>query len=118
MPNVLVVGPSIDAPDYQAFAADARQHPDDYTVFSTGNGSDPHLAADEFQENTGLKFRHIPYKGGAQGMVDMLRGRVDLSFRSDEHTSELQSLMRISYAVFCLKNKLHATVLDLMPRLV
>src|SRR3546814_318626 len=80
MPNVLVVGPSIDAPDYQAFAAEARKHPDDYTVFSTGNGSDPHLAAEEFQEKTGLKFRHIPYKGGAQGMVDMLSGRVDLSF--------------------------------------
>ena len=80
MPNVLVVGPSIQAPDYQAFAADARQHPGDYTVFSTGNGSDPHLAAEEFQEKTGLKFRHIPYKGGAQGMVDMLSGRVDLSF--------------------------------------
>jgi len=80
MPNVLVVGPSIHAPDYQAFAADARQHPDEYTVFSTGNGSDPHLAAEEFQEKTALKFRHIPYKGGAQGMVDMLSGRVDLSF--------------------------------------
>src|SRR3546814_19403254 len=87
MPNVLVVGPSIDAPDYQAFAADARKHPDDYTVFSTGNGSDPHLAAAEFQEKTGLKFRHIPYKGGEQGMVDMLSGRVDLScatLRSEE----------------------------------
>ncbi|GAB1577977.1 Bug family tripartite tricarboxylate transporter substrate binding protein [Bordetella petrii] len=80
MPNVLVVGPSIEAADYRGFAADAASHPDEYTVFSTGNGSDPHLAAQEFQEKTGLKFRHIPYKGGAQGMVDLLSGRVDLSF--------------------------------------
>src|SRR3546814_7002822 len=36
---------------------------------------------------------------------DMLRGAVDRCARSEEHTSELQSLMRISYAVFCLKKK-------------
>src|SRR3546814_5323728 len=36
-------------------------------------------------------------------------------FRSDEHTSELQSLMRISYAVFCLKNKINTTLLSSKP---
>src|SRR3546814_2980380 len=39
------------------------------------------------------------------GLVDVTRGLVDGSCRSEEHTSELQSLMRISYAVFCLKKK-------------
>src|SRR3546814_5664039 len=37
--------------------------------------------------------------------ANLVRGRQGLEARSDEHTSELQSLMRISYAVFCLKNK-------------
>src|SRR3546814_5192430 len=41
--------------------------------------------------------------GGAQGIE--VGGAVDDQFRSEEHTSELQSLMRISYAVFCLKKK-------------
>src|SRR3546814_8848657 len=36
----------------------------------------------------------------------MLTGRINWRYRSDEHTSELQSLMRISYAVFCLKKKI------------
>src|SRR3546814_5455876 len=43
-------------------------------------------------------------KIGAEAMKDML-GALDIAARSEEHTSELQSLMRISYAVFCLKKK-------------
>jgi tripartite-type tricarboxylate transporter receptor subunit TctC len=80
MPNVMVVGPSVKEKDYASFAKDVRAKPDAFTAFSTGNGSDPHLALAEFQEKTGLKIRHIPYKGGAQGMVDMLSSRIDLSF--------------------------------------
>jgi tripartite-type tricarboxylate transporter receptor subunit TctC len=80
MPNILVVGPSVKAAGYADLERDIRAKPETYTVFSSGNGSDPHLAAAEYQEKTGLKLRHIPYKGGAQGMVDMLSGRVDMSF--------------------------------------
>src|SRR3546814_3136550 len=46
----------------------------------------------------GLGYRHIPVVGGSIGDSDV-------AARSEEHTSELQSLMRISYAVFCLKKK-------------
>lgn len=80
MPNVMVVGPSVKEKDYADFAKDVRAKPDTFTAFSTGNGSDPHLALAEFQEKTGLKIRHIPYKGGAAGLVDMLSGRIDVSF--------------------------------------
>jgi tripartite-type tricarboxylate transporter receptor subunit TctC len=80
MPNVMVVGPSVKEKDYASFAKDVQAKPNTFTAFSTGNGSDPHLALAEYQEKTGLKIRHIPYKGGAQGMVDMLSSRIDLSF--------------------------------------
>ncbi|WP_459617426.1 Bug family tripartite tricarboxylate transporter substrate binding protein [Bordetella sp. 2513F-2] len=80
MPNIMVVGPSVKESDYRSFYEAAKARPGGFTVFSTGNGSDPHLAALEFQEQSGLRFLHVPYKGGAQGMVDMLSGRVDLSF--------------------------------------
>ncbi|ARP92383.1 Bug family tripartite tricarboxylate transporter substrate binding protein [Bordetella genomosp. 9] len=80
MPNVLVVGPSVKEKDYASLARDIAAKPDTFTAFSSGNGSDPHLALAEFQDKTGLRIRHIPYKGGAQGMMDMLSGRVDLSF--------------------------------------
>src|SRR3546814_9542410 len=63
-------------------------------------------------------FAYIGNMGIAQGMdilldlADHLRQRDDIGFifvRSEEHTSELQSLMRISYAVFCLQKKKHWT---------
>lgn len=80
MPNVLVVGPSVKDADYAAFVKHAQAAPNTLTAFSSGNGSDPHLALAEYQEKTGLKFQHIPYKGGGPGMIDMLAGRVDMSF--------------------------------------
>jgi tripartite-type tricarboxylate transporter receptor subunit TctC len=80
MPNVMVVGPSVKDASYAAFVKHVQANPDGLAAFSTGNGSDPHLALAEYEEKTGLKIRHIPYKGGAQGLVDLLGGRVDLSF--------------------------------------
>src|SRR3546814_3373823 len=44
---------------------------------------------------------------GAEALLRQLAIRIELDLRSEEHTSELQSLMRISYAVFCLKKKTH-----------
>src|SRR3546814_8903775 len=48
-------------------------------------------------------------EGAADGAMDAASGAADAAARSEEHTSELQSLMRISYAVFCLKKKKHST---------
>src|SRR3546814_1353630 len=48
-----------------------------------------------------VKMGYLPERNSFQLLV----GRLDEKLRSEEHTSELQSLMRISYAVFCLKNK-------------
>lgn len=80
MPNVLVVGPSVKAKNYAEFMQQVKAAPGKYTVFSSGIGSDPHLAAAEFMEKTGYKMLHVPYKGGAAGLLDMLAGRVDCSF--------------------------------------
>src|SRR3546814_19200748 len=57
---------------------------------STGAGTAHHLIGEQFNTMAGTDLLQVPYKG---------------SSRSEEHTSELQSLMRISYAVFCLKKK-------------
>src|SRR3546814_9423201 len=67
-------------------------------------------------QTTGIGARslHSPSPSGASaipiGAPERSRsGSSDISVRSEEHTSELQSLMRISYAVFCLKKKTHNT---------
>jgi len=80
MPNVLVVGPSVKAKDYAEFMQQVKAAPGKYTAFSTGIGSDPHLALAEFKEKTGYQILHVPYKGGATPVLDMLAGRVDCSF--------------------------------------
>ncbi|HEY0296917.1 MAG TPA: tripartite tricarboxylate transporter substrate binding protein [Bordetella sp.] len=82
MPHALAVGPSVKERDYAALAADIKAKPDVYTAASSGNGSDPHLVLAEFMEKTGLKIRHIPYRGAAPEVVDMLSGRVDMTFET------------------------------------
>src|SRR3546814_7018768 len=65
-------------------------------------------AADDAQNATTAKNGAASEEGGhadEEGEIDLSAGQIRKAGRSEEHTSELQSLMRISYAVFCLKKK-------------
>src|SRR3546814_10597794 len=66
-----------------------------------------HLNLSGYKGNLGFPEHedHDPHAGGDQGSEGGLSRQVAVPMRSEEHTSELQSLMRISYAVFCLKKK-------------
>lgn len=58
--------------------AAAKAKPGGVTVATPGNGSTPHLGMELFQHTAGLSLRHVPYKGGAQAITDLLGGHVDL----------------------------------------
>jgi tripartite-type tricarboxylate transporter receptor subunit TctC len=58
--------------------AAAKARPGSVTVATPGNGSTPHLAMELFQHTAGLSLRHVPYKGGAQTITDVLGGHVDV----------------------------------------
>jgi tripartite-type tricarboxylate transporter receptor subunit TctC len=58
--------------------AAAKARPGSVTVATPGNGSTPHLAMELFQHTAGLSLRHVPYKGGAQAITDVLGGHVDV----------------------------------------
>ena len=58
--------------------AAAKAKPGSVTVATPGNGSTPHLAMELFQHTAGLSMRHVPYKGGAQAITDVLGGHVDV----------------------------------------
>jgi tripartite-type tricarboxylate transporter receptor subunit TctC len=58
--------------------AAAKAKPGGLTVATPGNGSTPHLAMELFQHTAGLKLSHVPYKGGAQAITDVLGGHVDV----------------------------------------
>jgi tripartite-type tricarboxylate transporter receptor subunit TctC len=58
--------------------AAAKAKPGSLTVATPGNGSTPHLAMELFQHTAGLSLRHVPYKGGAQAITDVMGGHVDV----------------------------------------
>jgi tripartite-type tricarboxylate transporter receptor subunit TctC len=80
IPNILVVNAKQPFRSVKELADFARSHPDKLAVASAGNGTGTHLAAELFQSVAGVKFVHVPYRGSAPAINDLLGGQVDLSF--------------------------------------
>ena len=78
-PNMLVVHPSIPAKTVKELIAFARARPGQINYASAGLGTNPHLSMELLQSMTGLKMTHIPYKGLAPGIVDLLAGHVSVA---------------------------------------
>src|ERR1043166_270790 len=81
-PNVLVVHPSLPVRSLKELIAFARSHPDELLFSSSGNGSPPHLALVLLSTLTGVKMLHVPYKGTAPSITDLMGGRVSVSSAS------------------------------------
>jgi tripartite-type tricarboxylate transporter receptor subunit TctC len=80
VPNVLVVNPSVPANSVQELVALTKARPG-YLNFGSGStGSTGHLAGELFKSLAGVDMVHIPYKGGAPAMQDLLGGQVQLMF--------------------------------------
>jgi tripartite-type tricarboxylate transporter receptor subunit TctC len=79
IPNVAVVHPSVPAKSLQELAALARARPGKMSYASGGVGSSPHLAAELFKSIAKVNILHVPYKGGTLGLVDMMRGEIDMA---------------------------------------
>lgn len=78
-PLALVVGPKFQG-DYQAFMAHVRANPGKVNYASPGNGSPHHLAMELFKNRTGAFITHIPYRGAAPALQDVMSGQVDCMF--------------------------------------
>lgn len=81
-PNMLVVHPSVPADSVKALIALAKSKPGQLTFVSPGSGSSPHLSGELFRTMTGIDIVHVPYKGGPAAMIDLISGRVSMSFQS------------------------------------
>ncbi len=79
-PSILVVHPSVPAQNVKQLVAYAKAHPGKLTYATTGPGSSPHLCAELLSTLAGIRMLHVPYKGGAQAMTDLLSGQVALTF--------------------------------------
>jgi len=79
-PNVLVVNAGLGVKTLAEYIALAKAKPGGLDYASTGSGSASHLAGELFNARAGVEVVHIPYKGGAQAMQDLLAGRVAAYF--------------------------------------
>ncbi|MEJ2803624.1 tripartite-type tricarboxylate transporter receptor subunit TctC [Comamonas sp. BIGb0124] len=79
-PMVMVVRDRLKFPTLQAVIAAAKAKPGEITFASSGDGSPQHLAALMFETRTQVNMLHVPYKGGAPAINDLLAGHVNMMF--------------------------------------
>jgi tripartite-type tricarboxylate transporter receptor subunit TctC len=80
VPNVLEVHPSLPVNTVPEFIAYAKANPGKLNYGSGGIGATQHMAAELFKSMTGVDMRHVPYKGSAPALIDLLSGQVQVMF--------------------------------------
>ena len=79
-PNVMLVNPSVPAKTVPEFIAYAKADPGKINMASAGNGSSSHVFGELFKMMAGVNIVHVPYRGGAPALTDLLAGQVQATF--------------------------------------
>ncbi|OYY19345.1 MAG: ABC transporter substrate-binding protein [Polynucleobacter sp. 24-46-87] len=79
-PNVLVVNKKLGVTNLHELIELAKAKPNELTFGSSGVGTSLHMSGELFKEMTGVQIRHIPYKGRAQSLPDLISGRITMLF--------------------------------------
>ena len=79
-PLVMVVNPSLPATDVPTFIDYAKANPGKINMASAGSGTAPHMAGELFKMMVGVDMVHVPYRGNAPALIDLLSGRVQVMF--------------------------------------
>lgn len=80
VPNVLIISPEKGIKTIREFVAAAKAKPGTFTFASVGVGSAVHLSAERFRVSAGYEAVHVPFKGGAEALTEVMAGRVDYYF--------------------------------------
>ena len=80
VPNVMEVNPEVPVKTVKEFIAYVKANPDKINIASSGTGTSIHLSGELFKMMTGLKITHVPYKGSAPMLTDLLAGQVQVTF--------------------------------------
>jgi tripartite-type tricarboxylate transporter receptor subunit TctC len=91
VPNVVAVAPTVAASNIKELVAEIKAKPGEFSCGSSGIGSTQHLACEAFALATGTKIVHIPYKGSAQALTDLVGGQIQLDF---DTTSSAMSFIK------------------------
>lgn len=94
-PLVLAVREESPFNSVQEIIDHAKSHPDDLTYGSAGVGSSQHMAGELFKDLAGIKITHVPYKGGAPAMTDLLGGHIAMMFVQTASAEELARVGKI-----------------------
>jgi len=78
--NVLVIHPSVPANSVKELIAYAKANPGKLTYASQGNGSSGHIVGEQFKQATGTNVTHVPYRGAAPAVQDLVAGHVSMMF--------------------------------------
>jgi len=80
LPNVLVIHPAVPARTLKEFISHAKANPGKLSYASTGSGTSPHLSMELLKSMADIDLVHVPYKGGAPAMTDLIGGQVVAQF--------------------------------------
>ena len=82
VPNVLIVHPSVSAKDVKEFLALVKEKPGELNFGSAGNGSSTHMIAELFKLKAKANLTHVPYRGSAPALNDLVSGQIQLMFEN------------------------------------
>lgn len=115
IPMVLVVNPSLPAKSVQEFIALAKKRPNELTYGSSGTGATGHVAAEMLSQMAGLRLRHIPYKGNAPAVSDLVGGQIMFMF--DQISTSITYIRSGRLRPLGVTSKTRASSLPDMPTL-
>jgi tripartite-type tricarboxylate transporter receptor subunit TctC len=112
-PNVMEVHPSIPAKTVAEFIAYAKANPGKISFASAGNGTTIHLSGELFMAMTGIKMLHVPYRGSAPALTDMISGQVQVMF--DNVLSSLPHLQSGALRPLAVTSRVRSEALPDVP---
>ncbi|MBL8379384.1 MAG: tripartite tricarboxylate transporter substrate binding protein [Burkholderiales bacterium] len=113
VPNALLAHPKVSAATVQELVAFARANPERLNYASQGSGTTSHLTAELFKSMAGVRLTHVPYKGSAPALTDLLGGQVDLMF--DNLGASMQHVRAGKLKVLAVGSPRRVTVLPAVP---
>ena len=112
---MLVVNPSVPVRNVQELVALAKAKPGTLTFASGGNGTTHHLSGELFKQMAGLEMTHIPYKGNAPAITDVIGGQVQLMF--DNISNSLSHIKAGKLRALAVTGSRRSSVLPEIPTL-
>jgi tripartite-type tricarboxylate transporter receptor subunit TctC len=111
--NVMTVAKDVTAKNVAEFIADVKANPGKINMASSGNGTSVHLSGEMFMMMSGAKMQHIPYRGAAPAITDMLGGQVQVIF--DNMPSIIQHIRAGSLRALAVTTAERSTLLPDVP---